>query len=158
MYKDILVALDGSHASKGALKEAIRMTKLAGGTMTAVYVLDRFAMFAYSANYDQFAMVEALRAEGDRILAEAHKEATESNVACKVDTAETDNISEDVASCLLRYVQGHSVDLVVMGTHGRRGMRRMTIGSVAERFLRSSTCPVLLVRDAIVETRSNGAK
>jgi nucleotide-binding universal stress UspA family protein len=53
MYKDILVALDGSNASKGALKEAIRMTKLADATMTAVYVLDRFAMFTYSANYDQ---------------------------------------------------------------------------------------------------------
>jgi nucleotide-binding universal stress UspA family protein len=152
MYKDILVAMDGSNASKGALKEAIRMAKLADGTVTVAYVLDRFAMFAYSANYDQFAMVEALRAEGDRILADAHKQATESNVACKVDTAETDNISEDVASCLQRYVQGHSVDLVVMGTHGRRGMRRMMIGSVAERFLRFSTCPVLLVRDAIVTT------
>jgi nucleotide-binding universal stress UspA family protein len=152
MYKDILVALDGSHASKGALKEAIRMAKVANGTVTAVYVLDRFAMFAYSANYDQFAMVEALRVEGDRVLADAHQEATESNVVCKVDTVETDNISEDVASCLLRYVQGRSADLVVMGTHGRRGMQRIKLGSVAERFLRSSTCPVLLVRDAIVPT------
>lgn len=152
MYKDILVAMDGSNASKGALKEAIRMTKLAGGAVTVVHVLDRFSMFAHSANYDQFAMVDALRADGDRILADAHKEATESNVACQVDTAETDNISEDVASCLQRYVQGHSVDLVVMGTHGRRGMQRMRIGSVAERFLRLSRCPVLLVRDAIAAT------
>ncbi|MFM0456126.1 universal stress protein [Paraburkholderia nemoris] len=152
MYKDILVALDGSNASKGALKEAIRMAKLADGTMTVVYVLDRFAMFAYSANYDQFAMVEALRAEGDRILANANKDATEGNVACKVAIAETDNISEDIASCLLRYVQGHDVDLVVMGTHGRRGIQRMKLGSVAERFLRFSTCPVLLVRDTVVAT------
>ncbi len=150
MYKDILVALDGSNASKGALKEAIRMTKLTGGTMTAVYVLDRFAMFAYLVNYDRFATVEALRAEGDRILSDARKEATESNLACKVETVETDNISEDVAGCLLRYVQGHSVDLVVMGTHGRRGIQRMKMGSVAEQFLRFSTCPVLLVRDAAV--------
>lgn len=152
MYKDILVALDGSAASKGALTEAIRMAKLASGAVTAVYVLDRFAMFAYSANYDQFATVEALRADGDRILADAHKEAIDSNVACKVDTAETDNISEDVATCLLRYVKGRSVNLVVMGTHGRRGMRRLMIGSVAERFLRASTCPVLLVRDPTVAT------
>jgi nucleotide-binding universal stress UspA family protein len=65
MYKDILVALDGSNASKDALKEAIRMAKLTDGAMTVVYVLDRFAMFAYSASYDQFAMVDALRAEGD---------------------------------------------------------------------------------------------
>ncbi|OAJ53561.1 hypothetical protein A6V36_28885 [Paraburkholderia ginsengiterrae] len=148
MYKDIVVALDGSNASKRALKEAISMTKLADGTLTALYVLDRFAMFAYLANHDQFSMVEALRTEGDRILADARMEATRSNVACKVDTAETDNISEDVATCLLRYVQGHSVDLVVMGTHGRRGIQRMTMGSVAEQFLRRSTCPVLLVRDA----------
>lgn len=152
MYKDIVVALDGSNASKGALKEAIRMTKLADATMTVVYVLDRFAMFAHSANRGQFALVEALRAEGERILADAYREAAESEVACKVDTAETDNIGEDVASCLLRYVRGHSVDLVVMGTQGRRGMRRMMIGSVAERFLRSSPRPVLLVRDAIVAT------
>jgi nucleotide-binding universal stress UspA family protein len=152
MYKDILVALDGSNASKRALKEAISMTKLTDGILTAVYVLDRFAMFAYSANYGQFPMVETLRAEGDRILADARSEAVGSNVVCKLDTAETDNISEDVASCLLRYVQGHKADLVVMGTHGRRGVQRLKTGSVAEQFLRFSTCPVLLVRDAVVST------
>ena len=64
-----------------------------------------------------------------------------------VEMAETDNISEDVADCLLRCAQRNGADLVVMGTHGRRGMSRITMGSVAEHFLRFSCCPVLLVRE-----------
>jgi nucleotide-binding universal stress UspA family protein len=144
----MVVAVDGSESSKRALHEAIRVATPGHGKVTAVYVLDRFAMFAYAANYDQLALVGALRDDGHRVLADAQKAMAEHGVTCEVEIAETDNISEDVASCLLRWVQGHGADLVVMGTHGRRGMRRMMIGSVAERFLRSSSCPVLLVREA----------
>ena len=71
----------------------------------------------------------------------------EHGLKCDVEMAETDNISEDVADCLLRCAQRNGADLVVTGTHGRRGGRRMTTGSVAERFLRFSCCPVLLVRE-----------
>lgn len=56
-------------------------------------------------------------------------------------------MTEDVAACLQRYVLEYQPDLVILGTHGHRGVRRAILGSVAERFLRFSTCLVLLVRD-----------
>lgn len=62
-----------------------------------------------------------------------------------------DSIAEDIASCIARCVDRRGVALVVMGTHGRRGMRRRVLGSVAERFVRESPCPVLLVRENEVD-------
>jgi nucleotide-binding universal stress UspA family protein len=75
----------------------------------------------------------------------------EFNVSGHSEIIETLGIAEDIASCIARYVDAHGVDLVVMGTHGRRGMRRMVLGSVAERFVRHSPCPVLLVREPAVD-------
>lgn len=146
MYRNILIAVDGSESSKRALLQAVHMANTGYGKMTAVYVLDRSAMFMYAANYDQFALVDTLRRDGERVLADAQAAVAEHGLKCDIEMEETDNISEDVADCLLRSAQRNGVDLVVMGTHGRRGVRRMMTGSVAERFLRFSCCPVLVVR------------
>jgi nucleotide-binding universal stress UspA family protein len=147
MYRNILIAVDGSESSKRALLQAIHTANASYEKMTAVYVLDRSAMFMYAASYDQFALVDTLRHDGGRVLADAQTVMAEHGLTCDVEMAETDNISEGVADCLLRCAQRNGADLVVMGTHGRRGMSRITMGSVAERFLRFSCCPVLLVRE-----------
>ena len=147
MYRNILIAVDGSECSRRALLQAVHMANAGYEKITAVYVLDRSAMFMYAANFDQFAFVDTLRRDGERVLADAQAVMAEHGLKCDVEVAETDNISEDVADCLLRCAQRNGADLVVMGTHGRRGMSRITMGSVAERFLRSSCCPVLLVRE-----------
>jgi len=147
MYRNILIAVDGSECSERALLQAVHMANAGYEKITAVYVLDRSAMFMYAANYDQFAFVDTLRHDGERVLADAQAVMAEHGLKCDVEVAETDNISEDVADCLLRSAKRNGADLVVMGTHGRRGVSRITMGSVAERFLRSSRCPVLLVRE-----------
>jgi nucleotide-binding universal stress UspA family protein len=147
MYRNILIAVDGSESSTRALLQAVHMAKAGYEKITAVYVLDRTAMFMYAANYDQFAFVHTLRRDGELVLADAQAVMAEHGLKCDVEMAETDNISEDVADCLLRCAHGNHADLVVMGTHGRHGVRRIMAGSVAERFLRFSCCPVLLVRE-----------
>jgi nucleotide-binding universal stress UspA family protein len=147
MYEHILVALDGSESSKRALGEAIRMAKLAHGKVTAVYIVDSSTTFAYAGEFDPLALTRALRIDGERVLEEARKLMTGQGVAGAAQVVETDGLSEDIASCLQREAQRVGADLVVLGTHGRRGVRRMVIGSVAERFVRFSTCPVLLVRE-----------
>ncbi|CAH2794510.1 MAG: hypothetical protein CBARDMAM_3296 [uncultured Caballeronia sp.] len=146
-YRNILIAVDGSKCSKRALLQAVHMANAGYEKMMAVYVLDRSAMFMYAANYDQFAFVDTLSHDGERVLADAQAVMAGHRLKCDVEVAETDNISEDVADCLLRCALRNGADLVVMGTHGRRGMSRITMGSVAERFLRFSCCPVLLVRE-----------
>ncbi|CAN7782472.1 universal stress protein [Caballeronia sp. LjRoot34] len=147
MYRNILIAVDGSESSKRALLQAVHMANAGYEKITAVYVLDRSAMLMYAANSNQFAIVDTLRHDGERVLADAQAVMAEHGLKCDVEVAETDNISECVADCLLRSAERHGADLVVMGTHGRRGVRRMITGSIAERFLRFSCCPVLLVRE-----------
>ena len=91
---------------------------------------------------------EALaRQVGTTLLDGAQKQMREMDVVGDTEIVETRGIAEDIAGTLLRFVQWSGADLVVMGTHGRRGLRRMVIGSVAERFVRHATCPVLLVRE-----------
>ncbi|KAE8759207.1 universal stress protein [Paraburkholderia madseniana] len=147
MYANILVAVDGSEASKRALNEAIRMAKLARARLTAVYVIDQSGAFTYAGACDPHLLTDAERQVGHSLLDDALVKMQALGVAGDSEILETQGIAEDIASCIARCVERRSVDLVVMGTHGRRGMRRMVLGSVAERFVRHSPCPVLLVRE-----------
>ncbi|MFL9965480.1 universal stress protein [Paraburkholderia sediminicola] len=147
MYANIVVALDGSESSKRALSEAIQLAKLSHGRVTAVYVLDQSGAFTYAGACDPHLLTDAARQVGVTLLHGALAQMRELNVPGGTEIVETQGIVEDVASALLRCVQRRGADLVVMGTHGRRGLRRMVIGSVAERFVRYATRPVLLIRE-----------
>jgi len=147
MYANIVVALDGSDAAKRALSEAIQLAKLSRGKLTAVYVLDQSAAFTYAGACDPSLLTDVVRQVGITLLHGALAQMRELNVVGNTEIVETQGIAEDIAGALLRCAQRRGADLVVMGTHGRRGFRRMVIGSVAERFLRYATCPVLLVRE-----------
>ncbi|TDN63195.1 universal stress protein [Paraburkholderia sp. BL10I2N1] len=146
MYKRILVGMDGSQTSTHALDEAVRLARLAQATIHAVYVVDKTPIFNYAGYYDPVVLVEALRKDGRTALASAEAACRKAGVACEAELVETERMSEDVAEALQRYAERNSIELAVMGTHGRRGVRRIVLGSVAERFVRFSHCPVLLVR------------
>ena len=148
MYANILVAVDGSEASKYAVNEAIQIARLSGGKLTAVYVLDQSAAFTYAGACDPHLLTDTARQVGRGFLDKACAKMQKFAVTGDSEIIETQGIGEDVATCLARCAAQFRADLVVMGTHGRRGMRRMVIGSVAERFVRQSTCPVLLIREA----------
>lgn len=142
MYQKILVAVEGSESSKRALEEALRIESLTHGNVLVVYVLDRSMMFTFAGYDDPLALHE----EGRRVLEYAKRTMAASGVLGEVEAVETEGAAEDVATCLQRCAQRYAADLVVMGTHGRRGAGGTVIGSVAERFLRFATCPVLLIR------------
>lgn len=147
MYTHIVVAVDGSEGSNRALSEAIRLAKLAHAKLTAVYVLDQSGAFTYAGACDPHLLTDAERQVATSMLNGALAQMRELNVVGDTEIVETQGIAEDIASALMRCVDRRGADLVVMGTHGRRGLRRMVIGSVAERFVRYSTCPVLLIRE-----------
>jgi nucleotide-binding universal stress UspA family protein len=147
MHENIVVAVDGSDGSKCALSQAIQLAKLSGGRLTAIYVLDPSAAFTYACACDPQILTDAARQVGLSLLHGALAQMRELNIAGDTELVETRGITEDIASALMRCVQNRGADLVVMGTHGRRGLRRMAIGSVAEQFLRQATCPVLLIRE-----------
>lgn len=148
MYKRIMVALDGSKSGTRVLQEAVKIASLTQGTVHAVYVVDKTPLFSYAGYYDPIALVDALRKDGREALQNAEAACKAAGVACESELIETERLSDDVADTLQRYAARTGVELAVLGTHGRRGVRRVVLGSVAERFVRFAECPVLLVRSA----------
>jgi nucleotide-binding universal stress UspA family protein len=147
MYANIVVAVDGSKPSVRALNEAIHMASVSKAKLCAVYVRDTSASFVYGYCGDRAAMQTASYKDARLVVSNARRIFSKGGVTGDVSVTGLESLSDDVASCLQRWVQQHGADLVVIGTHGRKGVRRLMRGSVAERFVRIATCPVLVVRD-----------
>jgi nucleotide-binding universal stress UspA family protein len=146
VYKKILVAVDGSQTSKLAVQEAVKMATLTSGTVHAAYVVDTSPLFSYAGYFDPGTMTDALRSDGRSALESAEAACRQAGVACETELVETEQLNDDVAHTLQRCADRVGAQLVVLGTHGRRGVKRLVLGSVAERFVRMARCPVLLVR------------
>ncbi|WP_063552762.1 universal stress protein [Burkholderia territorii] len=142
MYKKIMVAVDGSASSKQALAEAVKVALAGDGHVSVVYVVDKSVLFTYAGRFDPHALIEEIRDDGRKVLREAEQVIARAGAKGEAELVETESIGEDIAERLQRYVK----ERAVVGTHGRRGIRRVLLGSVAERFLRGSKCPVLLIR------------
>jgi nucleotide-binding universal stress UspA family protein len=145
MYQRILIPIDGRATSERALQEAI---KLASGNsvLRLVYVLEEIYFLdaeAY-AFVDYSALQGAMRNTGERILAQGAQKVQKSGA--KVETALLDVSGERIASVIDGEAQQWGADLIVIGTHGRSGLGRLLLGSVAEGVARGTSVPVLLVR------------
>jgi len=145
MYQRILVPIDGSATSERALQEAI---KLADGksNFRLVYVLEEiYSLDAEAYTFvDYPALQEAMRNTGERILAQGAKKVKKSG--SKVESALLDVSGERVASVIDGDARQWGADLIVIGTHGRSGLSRLLLGSVAEGVARGTSVPVLLIR------------
>ncbi|WP_027211288.1 universal stress protein [Burkholderia sp. WSM2232] len=145
MYKKILVAVDGSATSSRALAAAVDLARESGARLQPVFVVD-VPLMAYDVpGYDPSSIRNALVDEGKQVLADATALMAASGVKGPPRMLETELTGDDVAHRVQLAAQEFGADLVVMGTHGRRGVQRLMLGSVAERFVRMATCPVLLV-------------
>ncbi|MBI5430352.1 MAG: universal stress protein [Nitrosomonadales bacterium] len=145
MYQRILVPVDGSDTSARALREAV---KIGGGRagLRLIYVLEEtYPLDAEGyAFIDHDALREAARRTGERILAQAAKVARDSGAA--VETVLLDAGDRRVASVIDEDARNWPAELIVVGTHGRSGLSRLLLGSVAEGVARGASMPVLLVR------------
>ncbi|KVD88026.1 universal stress protein A [Burkholderia ubonensis] len=147
MYERILAALDGSRCSWLVLDEAIRIARTSGGLIAALCVVsDAPRLTDIDSGYVDQRDWKGLEADkASTVLADAETAFRMSGVR---GTAQTiDSCGEDVSSVLARAAAECEADLIVMGTHGRHGIRRALLGSVAESLLRTADRPVLLVRD-----------
>lgn len=146
-YRRILVAVDGSPTSMKGLREAIRLAKEGRAQLLLLHVVNEFYAFA---SLDGFApgvdLVPALREGGQRILAKAKAAAEKEGIRAKTLLRET--LGGPAADSIVRDARRQRADLIVLGTHGRRGLRRLVLGSDAEAVVRTSPVPVLLVRSA----------
>jgi nucleotide-binding universal stress UspA family protein len=146
MYQRILVPVDGSPTSGRGLDEAVRLAQLTHGRLRLIHVVDELSfaltMDAYSGHAGDW--VTVLRQNGSRILDAAA--ATVRAAGVEVDTVMQDNFSARLPDAVTTEAGNWQADLIVLGTHGRRGVGRLVMGSGAESVLRCSPVPVLLVR------------
>lgn len=146
MYKNILVPVDGSWPSRLGLKEAIGLAKGTGGKLRLVHVVDEFISDLTPTvpnYYEQW--IGALREAGKTILADEVAFAKEQGVVAE--GVLIDTLARRAADVIVEQGQQWPADLIVMGTHGRRGVRRLVLGSDAELVVRLAPVPVLLVRE-----------
>jgi len=147
MYKRILVAVDGSETSRRAFDAALELAKAMGSTLQPYYVIENAPMYFDAPGYDPSILRGQMIAQGNELAVEFDKAMAERGVAGEMATGEASSL-EDVPTLLLNAAHTLGADLIVMGTHGRRGFQRLILGSVAERCVRQSTLPVLLIPSA----------
>jgi nucleotide-binding universal stress UspA family protein len=145
MYQRILVGVDGSAASQRGLEEAVRLARKGGAELRIVHVLGELALMAGvpEAAYLDAVLAEARRG-GEQVVGKARATAEAAGVRAEAELIET--VGRSIGDVLADEVVRWRADLVVLGTHGRRGLRRMVLGSDAESVVRTSPVPVLLVR------------
>lgn len=144
MYKRILVPLDGSAAADRGLREAIRLARQQRATLRLLHVIDQSAMAAYpEPGFYAPDLLEVLESRGRKLLDAASKRARKHKI--RVDTFLYSRYAR-VADVIVKQARVWRADIIVLGTHGRRGMVRLLMGSDAEQVLRNSPVPVLLVR------------
>lgn len=145
MYKRILVPVDGSASSNRGLKEALRLARNQKARLVLLHVVEeQFVTQAAEAMVFSEKLFEAMRAGGRKVLARAEALARKGGV--KALAVLRESVTVPVADMVVREARRQRADLIVIGTHGRRGLTRAVMGSDAEDVVRASTVPVLLVR------------
>src|SRR5512135_2535919 len=152
MFKQVLVAIDGSPTATRGLKAAIGLASDQRAALTVLHVIDNVASVAYVGDMGYIpadyvdTMLADLRAAGRKLLAKAEALARDNGVTAK--TLLVESKGQAIADVIVREARKARADVIVLGTHGRRGLRRVLMGSDAEAVLRESKVPVLLVRSS----------
>ena len=144
MYSRILVPIDGSPTSQRGLRQAIALARLAHAELELLHVIDAYPVLPDMAMLsDLQPLREEMARRGNKLLETAAHEAQAAGVRARVRLREVDH--GRIAGCVEATAREYDCDLIVMGTHGRRGFNRFVMGSDAEQVLRSSRVPVMLV-------------
>ena len=145
MYRKILVPLDGSDFALQGLSHAIALARTCSAPLCLLHVIDTFPMGMEWADAEAWrALIEGWRTQGQALLGAAMAKAKAQGVAAE--TVLVEFPPGRVADSIVEQAALHGCDLIVMGSHGRRGLGRMMLGSDAELVLRTSGVPVLVVR------------
>jgi nucleotide-binding universal stress UspA family protein len=157
MYKSILVPLDGSKLSECSLQHA---QEIARGchvpSVTLLTVIQEHKPFipegggqtqveAFVKEAEQ--IQESEKANANKYLAEESGKFNQENIDVKFDIVQASD-SKGVADAILEYAKNSNADLIIMSTHGRSGISRWAIGSIADKIVRSSVVPVLTIAPA----------
>ncbi|MGD0490935.1 MAG: universal stress protein [Steroidobacteraceae bacterium] len=145
MYGKILVPVDGSEPSTVGLVEAIKIAKKLGSRICLAHFVNEF-VFDYGGGAGVFGtdIIDVLRKGGRGVLERAKAVVQDEGITSECVLLES--MGGRAADLILAQAKAWSADLIVMGTHGRRGLARVAMGSDAEEVVRGAEVPVLLVR------------
>ena len=141
LYKKILIATDGSEYIKRAVDYGVDLSKHTGAKIYAIYVVDTAAFASIPMDAAWESMYELLRQEGN----EATKYVAEKAEAEGLET-ERLTVEGHPADEIIKYAENNAIDIIIMETLGKSGLDRFLLGSVAEKVVRNSKIPVLVVR------------
>jgi nucleotide-binding universal stress UspA family protein len=147
MYQRILVPTDGSALSKKAIASGIAMAELCGAELVAMNVVPRYPMSYFEGSIalapQEVGRIEAQWAEGAQAIVDAVKvAATKKGVKTRAVTVRSDLVAESIVNTVRKY----KCDLIVMASHGRKGLKRVLLGSETQHVLTHSHVPVLVLR------------
>jgi len=145
MYKRILLPTDGSEASQRAILAGVEFAREVGAEVVGLTVTPEFHVLSTDSAMledtpDEFAARSA--AQGRRLLGDVESAARDAGVACRTEHA----IGDDPYDLIIATAQRLGCDLIVMASHGRRGLKGLLLGSETQKVLVHSTIPVLVHR------------
>ena len=150
MYSRILVAIDTGTTAQKALDEAVRTAVALRASLCIAHAVDAAALVQHGMGLGTYIDIEKVRGEmrdaGNRLLDDAIAKAQAAGCQAERLLIESDK-DRRVAEMIVERARDWRADLIVVGTHGRRGFERMLVGSVAENLVRITTTSLLLVRE-----------
>lgn len=139
LFENIMIATDGSDRNITAVKEAVRIAAGCGATLHAVYVTDTGAFESAPADMVVGETYTMIQEEGVAALEKVRSLAGDAKVKTVV-------LEGKPAPEIVRYAAEKNIDLIVIGTQGKKGIERLLLGSVAETVIRRAGCKVLVVK------------
>lgn len=140
-YRNILIATDGSENTQRAISYGIEIAKLSGAAVYALYVVNTSPIISEYWTIGKKNVYEIIRSEGEKAVFEVKKIGEASGVEVK--EAVLDGYP---SNAIIDFADNNNIDLIVMGTLGKTGLDKLLIGSVAEKVVRGSKVPVMVVR------------
>ena len=145
MYQRILCPIDGSETSNCGMAEAINLAKALNAQLRFLHVIDLYyPLMDVNGGINTVCIDDILRKHGHKVL--NHAQELANNAGVQADIKKVETVATRVSKLVLEEAKAWPADLIVMGTHGLRGVGRILMGSDAETILRKSTVPVLLAK------------
>ncbi len=146
MFKNILIPTDGSEQSQHAISMGVELAKLHGAAVTGIHVIpDYHLLIAYEGAFDPVTeerIEEEAKARADTYLSYIRDAAAQAGVPCST-ACET---SDHPYDAILRTAEANHCDLILMTSHGRKGLAAVLLGSETRKVLTHTKVPVLVVR------------
>jgi nucleotide-binding universal stress UspA family protein len=140
-YRNIVIATDGSENTQRAISYGIEIAKLSGATVHALYVVNTSPVISDNWTIGKESIYEIIRREGEKAVSEVKKIGEASGVEVKEVVLDGYPSNE-----IINFAEKNKMNLIVMGTLGKTGFDKFLLGSVAEKVVRGSKVPVMVVR------------